>query len=137
MSQEMSRSAKWRASKRSEILKALGGACVKCGETNPKLLHVDHVKNDAELDYARGRGVYRHRLHFLIKLFPERYQLLCRIENEQKRARRQARIAKEVRLIMSGLGLFSMESAKEPELSYQERCVLANPFVELGEACET
>lgn len=72
-------SAKFRQSVRTQVINAYGGKCACCGETEPKLLTIDHVNNDGaehrrKLNIKGGWVFYS----WIIKNnFPKNLQLLC------------------------------------------------------------
>lgn len=69
-----------------EVLKAYGGKCICCGETQPYFLTIDHVYNDGASD-RKINGSGRRFYHYLKRLgFPkDRYQILCYNCNNAKR----------------------------------------------------
>ncbi len=63
---------------RATVLQHYGGKCVCCGETEPKFLSLDHIKNNGgkhrKAIHAGGSSFY----HWVIKHdFPADLQLLC------------------------------------------------------------
>ena len=86
--------AKWADSIRTEMVTAYGGKCQHCGESDPIVLLLDHINDDAKLDKKRhghhgGWMMYRR----LRKLgWPkDRYQLLCHNCNYRKELERRKR----------------------------------------------
>ena len=67
---------------RAEVIKAYGGKCSCCGETELKFLTIDHVNNDGyaerEPSGARASGTHVYR-KLKREGFPKdgRYQILC------------------------------------------------------------
>ncbi len=61
--------------RKQTILKAYGGKCACCGESNPKFLTIDHVNGGGHQHRQRaGSRVYAE----IIRLgFPADYQILC------------------------------------------------------------
>jgi hypothetical protein len=88
------RYAKWIEEIRTEMVAAYGGFCVQCGESDPIVLLLDHIRDDAKLDKRKnghhgGWMMYRQ----LKKLgWPkDRYQLLCHNCNYRKEYERRKR----------------------------------------------
>lgn len=62
---------------RSKFREMYGGKCACCGESEPKNLTLDHIKNNGkELRKKNGTGLAEHRV--AVKNYdPETYQVLC------------------------------------------------------------
>lgn len=86
----------WRAKRRIELITALGGACVHCGEPDADVLDFDHINDDGA---AHRRETKRRNVVDLLSVCPEdvvKYQLLCKNCNWRKElARRRQRALKE------------------------------------------
>ena len=66
----------WVNKRRLEMIAEMGGACVCCGETEPRFLQFDHINNDGHVDRkTAGRSIYYKRP----------IQLLCANCNAAKR----------------------------------------------------
>jgi len=65
------------------IHKLLGGKCKKCGEKDPRVLQIDHVNSDGNIE--RRFGETRGQLYKKVVDNPKRYQLLCANCNWRKR----------------------------------------------------
>lgn len=46
---------------RTEAIKAFGGCCSECGETNAETLHFDHINNDGNVCRSHRRMLQRYR----------------------------------------------------------------------------
>lgn len=75
--------------RRREILEILGGSCVKCGFTDPRALHIDHVNGGG----SKERKTYGHSPSALLRKVRESldsgkhtYQILCANCNYIKRS---------------------------------------------------
>ena len=70
---------------RAEMLKAYGGQCVCCGETEPKFLAVDHVNNDGHT-HRKQIGYDTAAMYRWAKKngFPKSLQILCHNCNSAK-----------------------------------------------------
>lgn len=80
---------------REAIVAWLGGCCVSCGYSDPRALHIDHVRsNGGEERQMRGKG-YIQRIRD--NLESGDYQLLCGNCNEIKRLATELRASKEPR----------------------------------------
>lgn len=64
--------------KRENLVRHLGGKCVKCGyDKNIKALELDHKENDGDLDRKKyGAKIYRHYIKHL-ELASLKLQVLC------------------------------------------------------------
>ena len=69
--------------RKREVHKLLGGKCKHCGEKDPRVLQIDHVKSDGNRE--RRNGQTRGQLYRNIQKRPKRYQLLCANCNWRKR----------------------------------------------------
>jgi len=70
---------------RQQVIEALGGVCVKCGWSDPRALHVDHVHGGGR-QHSRAVGsaaIYRDAIK---NAGSGAYALLCSNHNQQKRA---------------------------------------------------
>lgn len=63
-----------RAKYRKQALDALGGKCVRCGEDDPIVLHLDHIAGDGGADKRKRSSWERLRA---VPNEVDRYQLLC------------------------------------------------------------
>lgn len=66
---------------RAEVIENYGGKCKRCGIADQRVLVIDHILNDANIDISRsGRKLGGKDLYSKIRKegFPQdRYQLLC------------------------------------------------------------
>ena len=67
---------------RAEVIRVLGGHCVRCGFDDPRALHIDHVNDDGAADRERFGGrtsplVVRYQQTVIAEAASGRYQLLC------------------------------------------------------------
>lgn len=77
-----------RAKLRQEIIKLLGGKCVKCGESDWRCLQIDHLNRFHGHYYERnhkGSEMYMREVLNLIKNGSNELQLLCANHNWIKR----------------------------------------------------
>jgi len=83
---------------RSEILRLLGDACKKCGFTDSRAIHIDHVNGGGGIDRkSSGSGFrYYQRVLKLILTGSTDYQLLCANCNAIKLADHERRKPKHV-----------------------------------------
>ena len=71
---------------RCEMIKAYGGACACCGETEPLFLELDHVRNNGAEDRIVNGGGAKLLGRLMKAHWPkEDYQLLCSNCNQGKR----------------------------------------------------
>lgn len=74
----LSAQAKKRREQRLELLKYMGGKCVKCGFSDYRALQIDHVNGDGNKERkANPLGAYYKYLFDNVKNNPNKYQLLC------------------------------------------------------------
>lgn len=72
----------WRWNKRIKVLSAycdgeLKCSCVKCNETNPRFLSIDHINNDGA-DHRKSIGGGSYLYDWLIKNdFPKGFRVMC------------------------------------------------------------
>lgn len=67
---------------RLRLIALLGGKCVECGHSDPRSLHIDHVRgNGAEERRMRGRSYY---LRMIDNVASGDYALLCACHNDIK-----------------------------------------------------
>lgn len=63
---------------RAEVIKAYGGKCECCGETEQRFLQIDHSKNDGGSDRKIGLGTGRLYRWLKANHYPtDRFRLLC------------------------------------------------------------
>lgn len=67
---------------RQEILKFLGGKCVKCGFSDYRALQIDHINGGG---HAEHRELGHYKANKRVYEYPEDYQLLCANCNSIKR----------------------------------------------------
>ena len=71
----------WRQNLRLEVLRAYGGKCHCCGESNPLFLTIDHKNGDGSEEMRRNhwhqRGGYPVWALAKRQGYPNRYQVLC------------------------------------------------------------
>lgn len=73
-----------RRSIRLEIIEFLGGKCAKCGFSDERALHIDHIHGGGSKEVAGGR-LYSRWHRFIKSPTPDIYQVLCANCNEIKR----------------------------------------------------
>jgi hypothetical protein len=76
---------------RQSLLDFFGGKCVRCGISDPRALHIDHVNGDGNKERKIGKGSKRDQ-YALVQSDPEsartKYQLLCANCNTVKQVER-------------------------------------------------
>lgn len=90
---------KYRDQLKLEMIEAYGGKCLDCGETDPIVLVLDHINDDAniekELYGLNARGGHKHYARLKKEGWPkDRFQLLCancNLRKEHLRRRAEAR----------------------------------------------
>lgn len=71
-------SLRHRARLRAEMVKAYGGKCMCCGESEPKFLQLDHIHNDGHVDRKRHKTSTKLFASLRRLGWPQdRHQLLC------------------------------------------------------------
>lgn len=70
---------------RQKILEKYGATCVRCGFSDPRALHIDHVDSDGSSDLRRGYGGGMSYYYRVLKDDTGRYQILCANCNAIKR----------------------------------------------------
>jgi hypothetical protein len=75
---------------RLKILEKYGGRCVRCGFSDSRALHLDHVQSGGQKELRGGRGGGMSYYYKVLKDITGKYQLLCancnaikRFENEE------------------------------------------------------
>ncbi|HKT22840.1 MAG TPA: hypothetical protein VJR06_09575 [Nitrososphaerales archaeon] len=77
---------------REKLMQALGQECVRCGQTDPDILQLDHIMDDGPDDLRRFHGGNTSMYLFYSKDIPHartKLQILCANCNWKKRAERQ------------------------------------------------
>jgi hypothetical protein len=88
------RTQKWTDEIRLEMVAAYGGKCLKCGESDPIVLLLDHINDDAKLDkkqHGHHGGWMMYRRLRKLGWPKDRYQLLCHNCNYRKELERRKR----------------------------------------------
>lgn len=71
---------------RTVAITALGGKCIRCGFSDHRALHIDHIHSDGATDRLSTSGAaYSRKVVTSISLKQEKYQLLCANCNSIKR----------------------------------------------------
>lgn len=69
-----------RDSMRAALLAFFGGKCLRCGFSDPRALHLDHIKGDGNKERKVGKGNKWDQYRLILsdpKTARARYQLLC------------------------------------------------------------
>ena len=84
-----------------KVIEAYGGCCSACGENDPLVLNVDHIKNDGKHHVgSTGRRVTGNCLysHIIRENFPtHRFQILCANCNQRKEWHRRGAYYEETK----------------------------------------
>ncbi len=69
-----------------EVMEAYGGACSCCGENELVFLQIDHVNNDGNRHYYKGKRMCGTALYAWLKRehYPDDFQVLCANCNSAK-----------------------------------------------------
>ncbi len=92
------REKKYRDNLRIEMVEAYGGVCIECEESDPIVLVLDHINNDAQADRILNghTGGYRLYAHLRRLGWPKKdHQLLCHNCNFRKEYHRRNKNAIE------------------------------------------
>jgi hypothetical protein len=70
---------------RQKILAKYGAICIRCGFSDPRALHIDHVHGNGNIELRQGYGGGLSYYYRVLKDDTGRYQLLCANCNAIKR----------------------------------------------------